>query len=90
MEKIIIKNGLVFDPLNDINGEVKDILIEDGVIVEKFTSKNDIKEIDAKGKTGIPSALDIHTHIASQQVNWTRLLGTNNKAFQETWIGLTL
>ena len=90
MEKIIIKNGLVFDPLNDINGEVKDILIENEVIVEKFTSKNDIKKIDAKGKTIIPSALDIHTHIASQQVNWARLLGTNNKAFQEIWKGLTL
>ena len=90
MEKIIIKNGLVFDPLNDINGEVKDILIENEVIVEKFTAKKDIKEIDAKGKTVIPSALDIHTHIASQQVNWARLLGINNKAFQETWKGLTL
>jgi len=90
MENIIIKNGLVFDPLNDINGEVKDILIENEVIVEKFTTKKDIKEIDAKGKTVIPSALEIHTHIASQQVNWARLLGTNNKAFQETWKGLTL
>jgi len=90
MEKIIIKNGLVFDPLNDINGEVKDILIENEVIVEKFTTEKDIKEIDAKGKTIIPSALDIHTHIASQQVNWARLLGTRNKVFQETWKGLTL
>ena len=51
MEKIIIKNGLVFDPLNEINGEVKDILIENESIVEKFTTEKDIKEIDAKGNT---------------------------------------
>jgi formylmethanofuran dehydrogenase subunit A len=90
MEKLIIKNGIVFDPLNKIEGEAKDILIESGKIVEKFSAKKDIKEIDASGKTVIPSALDIHTHIASQQVNWARLLGTNNKKFKEVWKGLIL
>ncbi len=90
MEKLIVKNGLVFDPINNISGEVNDILIENGIIVEKFSDNKDIKEIDASGKTVIPSALDIHAHIASQQVNWARLLGGNNKEFQETWKGLTL
>ena len=90
MEKLIIKNGLVFDPLNNINGEVKDILIEKEKIAEKFSTESDIKEIDAKGKTVIPAALDIHTHIASQQVNWARLLGTNIQEFLDTWKGLTL
>jgi formylmethanofuran dehydrogenase subunit A len=90
MEKIIIKNGLVFDPLNQISGEINDILIEDGKIVEKFISQNEIKEIDASGKTVIPGALDIHSHIASQQVNWVRLLGTKNKAILERWNLLTL
>ena len=90
MEKLSIKNGLVFDPLNDIKGETKDILIEDGKIVEKFSSKGGVKEIDANDKTVIPAALDIHTHVASQQVNWVRLLGTKNKAYQEKWKGLTL
>jgi len=90
MEKLIVKNGLVFDPINNISGEVKDILIENGTIVDKFSNNKDIKEIDASGKTVIPSALDIHAHIASQQVNWARLLGGKNKEFQETWKGLTL
>ena len=90
MAKLIIKNGLIFDPLNNIEGEKKDILIEDEYIVEKFSKKSDIKEIDAKGKTVIPAALDIHTHIASQQVNWARLLGTKNSTFKKIWQGLTL
>lgn len=90
MAKLLVKNGFVFDPINNIEGETKDILIENGKIVEKFTNENDLKEIDAKGKTVLPSAVDTHTHIASQQVNWARLLGSENKVFQDIWKGLTL
>ncbi|MFX0040535.1 MAG: amidohydrolase family protein [Promethearchaeota archaeon] len=90
MNRLIIKNGLVFDPINDVNGEIKDILIESGKIIEKFSSEKNIREIDAKGKTVIPAAIDIHTHVASQQVNWARLLGTNHDLFKEIWRGLTL
>ncbi|MFW9866427.1 MAG: amidohydrolase family protein [Candidatus Thorarchaeota archaeon] len=90
MDKLIIKNGLVYDPINNINGEKKDILIESGTIVDSFTNNKDIKEINANGKTVIPSAIDIHTHVASQQVNWVRLLGLNNAQFNEIWHGLTL
>ncbi len=90
MERLIIKNGVVFDPINNINGEIKDILIESGKIVEKFSSETNVKEIDIKNKTVIPAALDIHTHVASQQTNWARLLASNNKVFQENWQGLTL
>ena len=90
MERLVIKNGLVFDPLNNVEGEKKDILIESGKIVEKFSTLTNIKEIDANGKTVIPAASDIHTHVASQQVNWARLLGANIDKFKETWKGLTL
>ena len=88
--KLIIKNGIVFDPINKIEGETKDILIESGKIVEKFSNEKEIKEINANGKTVTPSAIDIHTHVASQQVNWVRLLGSNIKKFKEVWQGLTL
>ncbi|MFX0143257.1 MAG: amidohydrolase family protein, partial [Candidatus Hodarchaeota archaeon] len=57
---------------------------------EKFSSEKDVREIDANGKTVIPSAIDMHTHVASQQVNWVRLLGTDHNIFKETWNGLTL
>lgn len=90
MNKLIVRNGNVFDPMNKIEGETKDILVENGIIVDKFSNKSDIKEIDANNKTVIPSAIDIHSHIASQELNWVRLLGSNNKIFQDTWKGLTL
>ncbi|MFW9894884.1 MAG: amidohydrolase family protein [Candidatus Thorarchaeota archaeon] len=90
MNKLIIKNGLIYDPLTNIEGEKKDILVESGKIVDKFSNESDIKEIDATGKAVIPAATDIHTHVASQQINWVRLLGYYNKVFQEVWQGLTL
>jgi formylmethanofuran dehydrogenase subunit A len=90
MNRLLIKNGLVYDPINKIEGEKKDILIEAGKIIDKFGSNKDIKEIDATGKSVIPAALDIHTHVASHQVNWVRLLGSNNKHFNDVWQGLTL
>ena len=90
MTKLLVKNGFVFDPFNSIEGEKKDILIQDGKVVDKFVSSSDIKEIDAKRKTVIPAALEIHAHVASQQLNWVRLLGSNNQEFQNIWNGLTL
>jgi len=88
LKKIIIKNGIVFDPVNDITGEIKDILIESGKIVDKFSDDSDIKEIDAKGKTVIPAGLDVHAHIASQEINYVRLLGSNNPNFKKYWDNL--
>jgi len=90
MVKLLIKNGLIFDPLSEISGEKKDILIENGKIVDKFSSQEDIKEIETNGKTVVPAAIDIHAHITSQQVNWARLLGSKNQKFIETWNRLTL
>jgi len=89
MSKLLLKNGIIFDPFNNIAGEIKDILIEEGKIVEKFSNEKDVKEIDVKGKTVIPSAIDIHSHIASQQLSWIRLLGINNAKFKQGWKGLT-
>ncbi|TXT60783.1 MAG: hypothetical protein BAJALOKI2v1_80075 [Promethearchaeota archaeon] len=88
--RLLIKNGLIYDPINSIDGVKKDILIEGGKIVEKFSSNENIKEINASQKTVIPSGIDIHTHISSQQLNWARLLGEDNKQFQQYWKGLHL
>ncbi|MEJ2276556.1 MAG: formylmethanofuran dehydrogenase subunit A [Candidatus Lokiarchaeota archaeon] len=68
---IIIKNGIVYDPLNDIDGIKKDIFIQDGKIVDKA---NDAKEIDASGMVVMPGGVDIHTHIAGAKVNSGRSL----------------
>lgn len=34
MSAMIIRNGYIFDPLNEIDGEILDIFISDGKIVE--------------------------------------------------------
>jgi formylmethanofuran dehydrogenase subunit A len=72
----IIKNGYVFDPLNGINGDVKDIFIRDGKVVSSLTSaeERDASVIDASGKTVMPGGVDSHSHVAGAKVNAGRLM----------------
>ena len=67
----IIKNGNVYDPLNNIDGEKMDISISNGKIVD---SVSDAKEIDASGHVVMAGGIDPHTHIAGAKVNVGRLL----------------
>lgn len=66
---LVIRNGTVYDPANGIDGEVKDIHIEGGKIVEEAEGQ----EIDASGLIVLPGGVDIHTHIAGSKVNLGRL-----------------
>lgn len=70
---IILKNGTVYDPLNGIDGEKKDILIEGGRIVEKLNERK-ATTIDCSGKIVMPGGIDIHSHIAGGKVNVGRCL----------------
>lgn len=70
-DSIIIENGYVYDPINDIDGETLDIVIKDGKIVEKATVGAEI--IDASNMIVMPGAIDIHAHISSQSVNFGRM-----------------
>jgi dihydroorotase len=61
---LLIKNGIVVDPVNGING-VNDILIEDGKIVEvkpEITAEAD-EVLYADGLTVIPGLVDMHVHL---------------------------
>ena len=62
--KILIKNGRVIDPANNLDA-VCDVLIEDGIIAEVSagisTAVDDI--IDADGLLVTPGLVDIHTHL---------------------------
>lgn len=71
MKGLLIKNGLVYDPLNRINGEKMDIAVHNGKIVEKLENA---KAIDASGMVVMPGGVDIHSHIAGAKVNSGRLL----------------
>lgn len=67
MAEYLIKNGFVFDPVQGINGDKKDIAIKDGKIVESVGAS--AKVIDATGKTVMAGGVDIHAHVAGPKVN---------------------
>jgi len=67
-----IVNGKVHDPANGINGEIRDIYISDGRIVD--ASPDDAISIDASGMVIMPGGVDIHCHIAGPKVNLARKL----------------
>ena len=70
VEELLIKNGVVYDPINGVKGEKKDICIRDGKIVEEVKNP---KVIDAEGRVVMPGGVDIHAHIAGGKVNSGRL-----------------
>ncbi|TFG05510.1 MAG: formylmethanofuran dehydrogenase subunit A, partial [Promethearchaeota archaeon] len=77
MSDLIIKNGIVYDPLNGIDGEKKEIHIKDGKVVEKVNG--DAKIIDASGMIVMPGGVDIHSHIAGPKVNCGRAIRPDDK-----------
>jgi formylmethanofuran dehydrogenase subunit A len=68
--KTKIEGGILYDSKNGINGEQRDIFIEDGIIVDGF-SKPD-KTINAKSKTIMAGGIDVHSHIATYGLNLLR------------------
>jgi len=71
--EILIKNGFVYDPANGVDGEVMDIAVRNGKIVESVNERT-ARIIDASGMTVMPGGVDIHSHIAGSEVNTGRLL----------------
>src|SRR5512136_487488 len=64
-----IINGEVYDPTNGINGEVRDICVQDGQIVADAPGA---RTIDAAGMVVMPGGVDMHSHIAGPKVNVAR------------------
>ena len=64
--KILIKNGRLIDPVNDMD-MVTDLLVEDGKVawIEHNipVSSSDIEVIDATGQLVIPGLIDMHVHL---------------------------
>ena len=82
MAEFIIKNGHVFDPVQGIKGDKADVAIKDGRIVDKVSSS--AKAIDAKGKSVMAGAVEIHAHIAGPKVNIGRIYRPEDKLFTYT------
>ena len=70
-----IKGGTVYDPINNCNGVVKDLLIWNGKIVEQIPQSATAGQIiDATGQIVMPGGIDIHTHIGGGKNNIARLM----------------
>ena len=72
MPALRITGGTVHDPANGIDGEVRDICIDDGRIVAGLTA--DAPRLDARGLVVMAGGIDIHAHVASASVNQARRL----------------
>lgn len=70
-----IKNGIVIDPKNGIDGEKMDIFVKDGKIVEESeVNKNECQVIDANNKLVLAGGVDMHAHIAGSKINTGRTM----------------
>ncbi len=76
-----ISQGTVYDPTNGIDGEVRDLWISDGRIVEAPTdpSVKPNRVIDASGLVVMPGGIDMHCHIAGPKVNAARKMRPEEK-----------
>lgn len=66
-----ITGGTVYDPANQIHGEVRDLCIVDGRFAESATGA---REIDATGLVIFPGGVDVHTHVAGGAMNFARAM----------------
>lgn len=78
---IKIASGAVYDPANGVDGQIKDLWILDGRIVEPPSdpSIRPVKTIDATGLVVMPGGIDMHCHIAGPKVNVARKMRPEEK-----------
>ncbi len=76
-----ISGGTVYDPTNNINGDVRDLWIEDGRIVSPPSDPHRMpdKTLDATGYVVMPGGVDMHCHIAGPKVNAARKMMPDEK-----------
>src|ERR671938_1788544 len=67
-----IAEGRVYDPANGVDGEVRDVCLDGGRVVEELPAH--APRIDARGMVVMPGGVDIHSHIAGPKINAARKL----------------
>jgi formylmethanofuran dehydrogenase subunit A len=70
--RLRISGGAVHDPANGVDGEVRDVCVEDGRIVASLPDGS--PTLDARGMVVMPGGVDIHAHFASSSCNHARRL----------------
>ena len=76
-----ISQGTVYDPTNGIDGQILDLWIANGKIVEAPTDPDirPVRTIDAQGLVVMPGGIDMHCHIAGPKVNVARKMRPEEK-----------
>jgi formylmethanofuran dehydrogenase subunit A len=74
---IRISGGRVHDPANDVDGELRDVCVNDGKVVADVGPE--ARRIDARGMVVMPGGVDIHAHIAGPKVNAARKLSPEER-----------
>lgn len=81
MPHLLIKGGTLYDPKNGVDGEVRDIWVQDGRVIDAPSdpSVKADKTIDAAGYVVMPGGVDMHCHIAGPKVNMARKMMPDEK-----------
>jgi formylmethanofuran dehydrogenase subunit A len=72
MSQLRITGGRVYDPANGVDGDVRDVCIDDDRIVAELPAT--APRLDSRGMIVMPGGVDIHAHVASGAVNLARRL----------------
>ncbi len=72
MSSLRITGGKIYDPANGVDGEVRDLCIENGSIVA--TLPDSAPRLDARGLVVMAGGVDIHSHVAGGSCNHVRRL----------------
>lgn len=83
-DKILgVLNGAVYDPINGIDGQPRDIWIKNGAVVSGDALCRDEKEsaetLDARGCWVLPGGVDIHAHIAGKANTGRKLCPSDHR-----------
>lgn len=62
MSSLLIRNGRVVDPANQVD-EVRDVLMVDGKIADPASAPKGAEVLDAKGRVVCPGLIDMHVHL---------------------------
>ncbi|GIT28836.1 MAG: hypothetical protein Ct9H300mP1_08820 [Planctomycetaceae bacterium] len=86
MSSLRITGGTIYDPANGIDGDVGDIWIVDGRVVEAPAEPDASADrtLDANpGPVVMPGGIDMHCHIAGPKVNTARKMIPDEKRTAE-------
>ena len=81
MSSLRITGGTIYDPANGVDGQVGDIWIVDGQVVEPPVEADSSADrtLDASGLVVMPGGIDMHCHIAGPKVNAARKMRPEEK-----------